>query len=157
MVQTNYSNSWNRNFLIMTECPGNSTHYGPVTLDVMADIPVVLVNIIVESENRKFLDHTVKACQLFNGQRVGFIANLYKNYVKLVDKRLFRCPIKKGKYVLLAAREFDFFNIMKITGDVPSFIPTRGKYFIKFNGRTVLGKKTINLYKSTESYEFLAD
>jgi hypothetical protein len=153
-VQTNYTSSLNGNFITLTDTGGNATHYGQVNLEVLNDITVLLFNVIVTSETRTIFDQSIDWCKMFADQRGGFIANILRRYSLLLDEKLLKCPIKKGKYVYLAAREVDFLNDPKLKEKFPSFIPAQGKYTMIITGKTVWRKKMVLLSKTFQTYEF---
>jgi hypothetical protein len=140
-----------------TEWPGNSTHYGPVTLEVLNEIPSVMINVVVESNGRKFIDHTFSMCKLVNSGRDNFLTLALRNYLTLMDYRLFSCPVVAGEYVMLPAREVNFLNDMKLGNKISNVIPAKGIFTLNSKGTTTIDRETVTLAKSTEVYEFLDD
>jgi hypothetical protein len=139
----------------MTEWAGNSTHYGPVTLEVLEEIPSVMINVIVEAKGHKIIDHTFSMCKLFSARNFNFLTVALRNYLTLFDERLLTCPIVKGEYVMLAARKINFLNDMNLVEEISSVIPAKGEFILKSKATTTIDRETVSLSKSVEVYAFL--
>lgn len=154
LVQTNYSNSWNKDLIVMTEHLGNSSYYGPVTLDILTDLPTFSAVIKVFTKERTFIEHFVDFCKIGKSSR-GFFKSVFQELLSLHDVRLMQCPIKKGQYTLLPGRKSDFINDYKFS--IPGYIPSLGKYYTTLKARTILKKKPVSLFNTSEIYEFVND
>lgn len=86
-----------------------------------------------------------------------FLEALANTYIKLIDKRLKKCPIKKSKYVFLEGRDRDFVNTSNLTDGFPMFIPLKGRYVLRTTARTTLNKKPVNLYSTYEVFDVVSD
>lgn len=75
--------------------------------------------------------------------------------MKLMDQRLFKCPLKKGKYVLVSGRSRDYLKIININEDFPAMMPLSGKYYLMGKIRTVVDRKFVSLINFTEVFEFV--
>lgn len=156
LVKTNYTQEINKDYAILNSLPWNSTHYGPVVVEILKDINSYLYNIKVESGSRTVLDVTFNLCKVFKLRR-GFFKDITQNFIKLMDEKLLSCPIKKGKYVCIGAREIDFLNTMNVSDTIPRFIPSIGKYVMQIEGRTIVNRKSVSLFNATEWFEFVSE
>jgi hypothetical protein len=138
----------------MTEHFGNSTYYGPVTLDILTDLPTFSAILRVFTKERTFLEHFVDFCKIGKRNR-GFFKSVLKELLNLYDVRLMQCPIKKGQYTLLPGRKSDYLNEVRLS--VPGFIPSLGKYYVTFKARAILKKKSLSVFNTSEIYEFAND
>lgn len=141
----------NEEFVKINFGPKNETHLGAVYLEVFKDISNGFGRGIVETPDRKYVDMTINACKWLKNQRVNFLIYVFENHVKKhYNPELFKCPLKKGKYIMTEAREI----ITNPEGYVPKFIPMIGNITLTGMARTLINKKFVSLGNITETYEF---
>jgi hypothetical protein len=123
-------------------------------MNVLTDIPTLILNYKVISNERKFVEQTIDICKI-NKEPKGLTKNLINIVSETLDKRLLTCPIKEGNYVLVNVRKVDFLNSMKIEENIPGFIPLKGRYVLAYKIWTNLQKKRVNLFNGFEVFEFV--
>lgn len=119
-----YKCDCNHDFVRLTSDPENRTHLGRVSLEVMQEIKKFRKRAIVEnSERRRFFDLTVDGCNWISNIKIQFVAEYFKRYIeKSYNLALFKCPVKKGLYILAETREQ-----ITSTDILPKFLPSRFK------------------------------
>jgi Protein of unknown function (DUF1091) len=132
----------------------NATHYGATIVEVLMDLRVVFVNYKVESGIKEILDQTIDVCKVFKRPR-GLTQSMLQSYKKFMDLGLFKCPIKKGKYFAVKAREKDFLENLELEGNFPNFIPLKGNYTFRYQVWTIVQKKKVNLIAGFDRFEFV--
>lgn len=129
----------------------NATHDGAWSIQFKRDIPIYIIQIIVESNERKFIDHRVNICQWYENRRGNFLINIFKNYYeKNYNMDLFKCPIKKGVYHVAGVR----LRPTNTDGLLPGIVLQKGIFNVTFNGRTIINKNSVGLFQTFETYEF---
>lgn len=127
-----------------------ATREGQLSIDLFKDLPVLRVQFLVESPERTLLDHTTNLCKWVDNQKGTFLISFFKNYVeKHFNSEVFHCPIKKGFLIIAKDRDKTV-----DASFLPSFIPMRGLVNVTIRVKTIIRKRSISLYNSTETYEF---
>lgn len=128
----------------------NETHSGEITVDVFQELPVVFFRIIAENPKQKFIDQTVNFCKWCKSRHTNFLIKMFTNYYeKYSNPELMECPIKKGFYIILKAREI----ITKPHDFLPSLLPLKGNITLILSLKVRIAGKTQDLSRSTKIYE----
>jgi hypothetical protein len=79
-----------------------------------------MVNGKTELKGMKPIEFNVNFCKWMKNPRVGYIITIFKHFFQdFLDPKMLECPVKKGKYVFMKAREL--FSGVKANG---GFLPT---------------------------------
>lgn len=144
--------SYNQKFFKVVVDSANETFHGATRTEFLVDINPIIVNFRIDTEHRTILEQTVNLCLVLK-RSSGFIRNLLKSFVNVVDERLFQCPFKKGTYDVMKARRKSFLNDNKFAENFPSFIQLKGKIYFFYNGSTVVNKKSEYLFNGIDLFE----
>lgn len=99
------------------------------------------------------MEQTLNVCQLVKRAK-GFTFNVIKNFLGYFDLRLITCPVKKGNYVGLRARNRSFLNDHKLLDNLPSLIRMEGELQFHHWSWTMKDKKQVSLMNGTSVYVF---
>jgi Protein of unknown function (DUF1091) len=154
-MQVSYNNTWNKNIVIKTEDDRNSTFYGAVYLDVLTNVSNFFIYYKVYNKQQTYFEQTLNICKFFKG---GFFKKLYERLIgPYYDLKIARCPIVKGHYTYIHARSSDILNEIDVLKGIPLFIPRKGNFMFITKGSTIVKKKSVSVFNSTEEYEFVSD
>jgi Protein of unknown function (DUF1091) len=151
MRPVNYSFQQNSDLINVTFFPSNDTHLGEVRIEILKDLISMTAQVIFETPERRFIDHTTNICKWLKNRRGNFMVNGFMNYFdKHYDLGWFQCPIKKGSYLLAKPREIE----MKTDGIIPSIVPLKGNITFTMNIKAIIGKKIYSLVRANEVIQF---
>lgn len=131
--------------------PKNGTHFGRISIDVFQDLNGVMFRVTLKSSEITYMDHTANYCKWLNNRKSNFFANYFmENYEKNSNPNFFKCPIRRGFYVILEPRE-----IPTVSGGIAgkrSFL--RGNLTITLRFHAKVASKMVFLFESVEVLEF---
>lgn len=141
----------NEEFVKATFEPHNDTHLGAIYLEVYKDLKNGIFRGIVKAPDRKYVDSTINVCKWLKNPRINFLIYVFENYIKkFCNPERIKCPLKKGKYVLIGTREM----ITNPESFLPTFIPRVGQITVTVRARTLIEKKSVSLGNVTETFDF---
>ena len=107
---------------------------------------------ILRSSERTYIDQTINVCTWINNRKASFVISFFKQFLeKHVNPDLLKCPVKKGKYLLLDSRKKpassdDF-------GGLPLFVPAKGLFNFTISFKTKIRKQTKLVFKWSQNFE----
>lgn len=123
-------------------------------MEIFQDLPIISSRFIIETTERRIIDHVFNLCQWLKNPKGNFFIGLFEKYYKeVINPKLLQCPFKKGRYVAVRAREKNF-QASEVQKSAPVYLPTKGNITIKSINKVKIGKIMKNLANITEVYEF---
>jgi Protein of unknown function (DUF1091) len=151
MRTVDYKFQQNSDLINVTFIPLNDTHHGEVRIIILKDLTSINLQVVFETPEQKFIDHTTNVCKWLKNRRGNFMVNAFMNYFdKHYNLGWFQCPLKKGSYLLAKPRE----NEMKADGIMPSIVPLEGNITFTMNIKAIIGKKIYSLVRTVEVIQF---
>jgi Protein of unknown function (DUF1091) len=144
---------FNSEFLRVTHNLHNQTHLGAIRAEIFKDLPNLYFQFKSEIKGKRPIEFFVNLCKWMKNRRANTLILFWTNFFEnFMDP--FECPIKKGNYTILDARD-NHLNDKSVEGIAPIFFAMKGNNVtLTLTFKAKIAKKMELLYQSIEVFRF---